>query len=47
MTSATLEPPAASKPAIKPDRLVDGIVLAAHDFELVRDTDIITMTKRN
>ena len=28
-------------------RLVDGIVLAAHDFELVRDTDIITMTKRD
>ncbi len=28
-------------------RLVDGVVLAAHDFELVRDTDIITMTKRD
>ncbi len=28
-------------------RLVDGVVLAAHDFEIVRDTDIITMTKRN
>ena len=28
-------------------RLVDGVVLAAHDFEIVRDTDIITMTKRD
>ncbi len=27
-------------------RLVDGVVLAAHDFEIVRDSDIVTMTKR-